>query len=411
MIFLWLIVLFLVIALIQMRDRIRRLEDTIADLRRLTERLGRHLDEGASAPPIVRSQDVPPIQTYHPPVRSEPVAAPTTPPRAAPPEPPPARDAGNLSREPIAASARTIERSAPVAQPFAPPPPPKEPPKPPRSASPEPARPRPSFDWESLIGVKLFAIVAAIALFLAGTFFVSYSVEHGWLMPPIQFGIGVVAGVVCLVLGELRISRRYAWTADALDAAGISILYVVFFAAFARWHLVGSTAAFALFILATTVAVLLSIRRASLLIALLGLLGGFASPAIVATGEDNPIGLFGYLLVLNAGLAWVAYKKRWPLLTALSLGLTTLYQWGWVSRFLTAGKLPLAAGIFLIFPILGFVGLGLNRPEGEERRSTAALFAHAARVGAVLPLLFSLYLAAVPAYGARFGVLFSYLFV
>src|SRR5205823_8355235 len=227
-------------------------------------------------------------------------------------------------------------------------------------------RPKRSFDWEALIGVKFFAIVASIALFLAGGFFVSYSMEHGWLTPSIQFGIGIVAGVVCLVLGELKASRRYAWTADALDAAGISLLYVVFFAAFARWHLVGSTAAFVLFILATVVAVLLAIRRASLLIALLGLVGGFVSPAIVATGQDNPIGLFGYLLLLNVGLAWVAYKKRWPLLTAISLGLTTVYQWGWVSRFLTSGKLPLAAAIFLIFPIMSFVALALNRTEKSD---------------------------------------------
>ncbi|PYP62268.1 MAG: hypothetical protein DMD26_16205, partial [Gemmatimonadetes bacterium] len=223
--------------------------------------------------------------------------------------------------------------------------------------------------------------------------------------------IGILAGVVCLVLGELKGSRRYAWTADALDAAGIALLYVVFFAAFARWHLVGSTVAFVLFVMATVVAVLLSIRRASLLIALLGLVGGFASPAIVATGQDNPIGLFGYLLLLNAGLAWVAYKRRWPLLTAISLGITTIYQWGWVSKFLTTGKLPLAAAIFLIFPVMSFVGLSLNRPAADERRSTNVLFANAARIGAVLPLLFSIYLATVPAYGARYGILFGFLFV
>ena len=413
MIFLWLIVLFLVIALIQMRDHLRRLEDTIGELRRVIERLGRRVEEGTPAAPVVRSHDVPPIQTYQPPVRPEPAAAPApaAPPRIATPAPSAARAPAQGVPESIAASARSTERSAPATSPFAPPPPPREPPRPSRSASPEPARPPRSFDWESLIGVKLFAIIAAIALFLAGTFFVSYSVEHGWLTPPIQFAIGAVAGVVCLVLGELRISRRYAWTADALDAAGISLLYVVFFAAFGRWHLVGSSAAFVLFILATIVAVLLSIRRASLLIALLGLIGGFASPAIVATGQDNPIGLFGYLLVLNAGLAWVAYKKQWPLLTAISLGLTTLYQWGWVSKFLTAGKLPLAATIFLVFPIMSFAALALNRPASDERRSTHAMFAHAARVGAALPVLFSIYLAAVPAYGARFGILFGFLFV
>ena len=45
------------------------------------------------------------------------------------------------------------------------------------------------------------------------------------------------------------------------------------------------------------------------------MMGGFATPALLSTGENRPIGLFSYLLLLNAGLAWVAYKKRWPALT------------------------------------------------------------------------------------------------
>jgi uncharacterized membrane protein len=407
MVLLWLVVLFGVIALFQMRDRLRHLEDTIKELRHTIDRLSKGVDEGAPAAPL---------KTYQPPaVRPQPAAPPAAPRAPIPETPVVARHV------PPAVVARSIEKPvatapSPSTTTFSPPPPPpsppKVPPRAPRPSIPEPAGPKRPFDWEALIGVKLFAIVASLALFLAGGFFVSYSMDHGWLTPPIQFAIGIVAGVACLVIGELKGSRRYAWTGDALDAAGISILYVVFFAAFARWHLVGSTAAFVLFILATVVAVLLSIRRASLLIALLGLLGGFASPALVATGQDNPIGLFGYLLLLNAGLAWVAYRKQWPLLTALSLGLTTIYQWGWVSKFLTAGKLPLAAGIFLIFPVMSFVALGLNRPKSDDdERSANALFAHAARVGAALPLLFSIYLATVPAYGARYGVLFGFLFV
>lgn len=77
------------------------------------------------------------------------------------------------------------------------------------------------------------------------------------------------------------------------------------------------------------------------------LVGGFATPALLSTGEDRPICLFSYLLLLNAGLAWVAYRKKWPHLTVLSTIFTTLFQWGWVMKFLTAAKLPLALGIFL----------------------------------------------------------------
>src|SRR3954464_2099285 len=415
MFLLWIAVIIAFVGIVQLLDRVRRLEQTAEDLRHTIERLTKRLDAGtapvagrapAPAPKPVARYERRPSAPPPPPIEEE-IVEEEEPVEEVPLEsldpallaglahlPPPP-----VTQKPPAAQVRPVT-----------PPPTTPPPVRPRPGAPEPARPRRSFDWEALIGVRLFAIIASLALFLAGGFFVSYSMEHGWLTPTLQFAIGIVAGVTCLVLGELKASRRYAWTADALDAAGIALLYVVFFASFARWHLVGATVAFVLFILATVVAVLLAIRRASLLIALLGLIGGFASPAIVATGQDNPIGLFGYLLLLNAGLAWVAYKKRWPLLTAISLGLTTLYQWGWVSKFLTEGQLPLAAAIFLIFPIMSFVAMALNRPETGESRSTSSLFGHAARVGAALPLLFSIYLAAVPAYGARYGVLFGFLF-
>ena len=75
--------------------------------------------------------------------------------------------------------------------------------------------------------------------------------------------------------------------------------------------------AFVLLFIVAALAVLLAIRRDSMVIALLGLVGGFATPALLSTGENRPFGLFGYLLILNAGLAWVAQRKKWPLLTGL----------------------------------------------------------------------------------------------
>ena len=39
---------------------------------------------------------------------------------------------------------------------------------------------------------------------------------------------------------------------------------------------------------------------------------------------------------------------------------STLYQWGWVSKFLTADKLPIAVGIFLLFPIFSVIALALG---------------------------------------------------
>ncbi|HEV7786736.1 MAG TPA: DUF2339 domain-containing protein, partial [Thermoanaerobaculia bacterium] len=260
------------------------------------------------------------------------------------------------------------------------------------------------------MGVKLFSWIAGILFALTAILFLRYSVDHGWLKPPIRFGLGLMMGAGLLGLCEHRAARRYAITANALGAAGIVALFSTFFAAHTLWHLLGAAPTFFLLVMVTAVAVLLAIRHDALFIALLGLVGGFATPALLSSGEDHPIGLFGYLLLLNAGLAWVALRKSWPVLSILSLAFTTLYEWGWVFKFLDASKLPLALGIFLVFPIVGLLAPALARGKpGTEDGKNA--FARTALVGAFLPLVFGLYLAAVPAYGARFGLLFGFLLV
>jgi hypothetical protein len=271
--------------------------------------------------------------------------------------------------------------------------------------------PKPPFDWESLVGVKLFSWVAAVMLVIAAISFLRYSIVHGWLTPPLQMAIGLVTGIALLVVCELKAARKYPVTANALDGAAIAILFSTFFAAHALWKLVPAIPTFGLMVLVTAVAVLLSVRRDSIFIALLGLVGGFATPALLSTGEDRPFGLFGYLLLLNAGLAWVAHRKRWPVLTVLCAILTTVYQWGWVAKFLTEGKLGLAAGIFLVFPLVLYVALALGKPEEEGSGEKASTFEGAANLAGLLPIAFALFLAAVPAYGARYGLLFGFLFL
>jgi uncharacterized membrane protein len=263
------------------------------------------------------------------------------------------------------------------------------------------------FDWEQLVGVKLFSAVAAVALVLAAVFFLRYSLDQGWLSPAVRVAIGIVVATALLVACELRAAHRYRVTANALDAAAIAILFSTFFAAHSLWNLIPSTVTFGLLALVTVVAVLLSIRHDSIFIAVLGLVGGFATPALLSTGENRPIPLFVYLLLLNVGLAWVAVRKKWPVLTILTLALTTAYQWGWVVTFLSSSDLTLGMGIFLVFSVTSFIALTLGRADRGgamdltlERSGLAA---------SAMPLAFAIFLAAVPRYGAHTGLLFGFL--
>lgn len=268
---------------------------------------------------------------------------------------------------------------------------------------PPPVPQRAPFDWESLIGVRLFSWMAGIMLAIAAILFLRYSIQHGLLSAPVRLAIGVLTGAGLIVACELKAARRYPVTANALDAAGVAILFATFFAAHALWGLLGAGTSFLLMALVAAVAVALAIRRDSPFIAVLGLLGGFATPALLSTGQDRPIALFGYLLLLDAGLAWVALQRRWPLLSALALAFTTFYEWTWVVRFLGPDRLPLAIGIFLVFPVLYVAASAL------ARRTEDRTFAKVTVWSLGLPLLLGLYLAAAPGFGEHWRLLFGYL--
>jgi uncharacterized membrane protein len=317
--------------------------------------------------------------------------------------------------EPKPLEPRPVEPRPVVPKPVAPPvmrpqpptpPPPVVPPVPP----PPPPAPRQPFDWESLVGVKLFSALAGIALVFGAIFFLRHSIQSGWLQPPIRVMIGIAVAIGLLIACELKAARKYPATANAMDAAAIAILFATFFAAHALWDLIPGGLTFVLLGMVAALAVMLSIRRESLFIAVLGLLGGFATPILLSTGENRPIPLFAYLLVLNVGLAWVAYRNTWPILTALTLVFTTLYQWGWVLKYLQdAADLPLAMGIFLVFPMVTFAGVLLRRRTADGDKPSDATFERTALAAAIVPVVFAVFLAAVPAYGARASLLFGFL--
>jgi hypothetical protein len=337
------------------------------------------------------------------------------PPRpAAPPPPPPAPQPAVVATPPPPPAPPPAVVATPPPPPAPPPPaparvvatPPTPPPPPPRpTPAPAPAPARKPFDWEALIGVKLFSWIGGIALVLAAIFFLSYSVQHGWIKPWLRASVGLATGTVLIAVCEMRMARGYKLTADALDGAGIAILYATLFASHALWHLASAAVIFGAMLVVTAVAVALSIRRDSVFIALLGLLGGFATPALLSTGENKPIALFTYLLLLNIGLAWVAMTKRWPVLTVLTIVLTIAYEWLWLAKFLTVSQLPLAATIFATFGLAAAATLFFARRDDPSQPR----FDVAAVAGATMPFLFAVFGAAVPAYGARYTVLFTFL--
>jgi len=261
------------------------------------------------------------------------------------------------------------------------------------------------------MGVKLFAWVGGFALFLAVAFFVKYSFENNLISPQLRVASGFLAGVGLLVGGVFLKRKAYEVTSQTLCATGVVILYAVTFACRSYYEFTDLPTTFALMVLVTVTAFTIAVRLSALVVAVLGLVGGFLTPPLLSTGVDNPLGLFGYVAILDLGLAAVALRRRWYFLVGLGALGTVLTQVGWAASFFAVEKAGIALGIFLTFNLLF---LGAFAVAERYRVGSPGSGYWLSGPAVALPLVtfgFVLWLLRFAELGARPGLVFGFLLV
>src|SRR5205807_4676035 len=88
-----------------------------------------------------------------------------------------------------------------------------------------PAYSTPPINWESVLGVKLFAWIGGFALFLGVVFFVKYAFENDLITPGMRILSGASIGIVLVIVALLPGIRRYRVPAQSVCTTGILILY------------------------------------------------------------------------------------------------------------------------------------------------------------------------------------------
>src|SRR5947208_6119298 len=274
---------------------------------------------------------------------------------------------------------------------------------------------RPPIDWEQFMGAKLFAWIGGLALFLGVAFFVKYSFEHNLIPPELRVAIGFVVGVSLLVGGVLLKRKENAVTAQTLCATGVLVLYTVMFACRSYYHFsfFGLIPTFLLMTLITAVAFLLAERLNAIVVAILGLAGGFLTPVLLSTGQDRPLGLFVYIALLDIGLLAASQRQRWNALPILGAAGTALTQIGWIGTFFVSEKYFDGNKVLVVMAVFaGFQTLFLGalawakRTEKMNRELTGSALGLAA-----VAMLSAFYLLSFQTLGQRPALLFSYIFL
>lgn len=316
------------------------------------------------------------------------------------PEDAPAEDLGSEADEPAAAARTDTSDSARPAPPPSPDatqdgddgeqraplrgpspdqttPAPATPSRPPSSATAEGRKPRPSGgSLEETLGSTVAVWGGAIALALAAAMLVQYGIQNAVLSPAMRVALGGAVSLLMVIGGEVAF-RRVRPVGGGLVGAGIVGLYATFGASAALYEMLSPLLAMGLMILTTLTAAFLSIRHKLLIIAVIGLIGGFLTPLLVGVSSDSPMGFLIYLLVLHCGVVAVVHWRCWPSLLMMAAGMTFVAEMGWLLQgprevswsFITLAELLMVPGV--LASVLG-VGLDLRptaRP-GHTARDT-----------------------------------------
>ncbi|MDI9364790.1 MAG: DUF2339 domain-containing protein [Flavobacterium sp.] len=184
-------------------------------------------------------------------------------------------------------------------------------------------------DLEKFIGENLISKIGIAILVLAIGFFVKYAIDNNWIGPVGRVAIGILCGGILVGIAH-KLQASYKSFSSVLVGGGLAIFYFTITLGYHQFHLFSQTLAFIIMIVITAFAVVLSLLYNRQELAIIALVGGFASPFMVSNGSGNYQTLFTYLIVLNAGLLIIAYNKSWRLLNFIAFVFTIVLFGSWI---------------------------------------------------------------------------------
>ena len=274
--------------------------------------------------------------------------------RATSPQPAPRAEESVAMSRPIPRPTEEIRRYMP-------------PPAQPTSKKTDPT-PKNKISFEQQFGARLPVWVGGIALALSGLFMVKYSIENQLISPAVRVLLGGLFGIGLLYVAQrIRIKPHFAngvRISQALSGAAIADLYICIFAATNLYDLIPPILGFTGMAATTALAVVLSLRHGAP-IALLGLLGGFLTPALISAQSPSAPLLFIYLYFVLTGLFAVIRKRSWWLLSIPTVLAALLWVVYWLDRYYQPAD-SISLGLFLI-AISGTIVFYSKKPMEENR--------------------------------------------
>lgn len=229
-----------------------------------------------------------------------------------------------------------------------------------------PASKEPGWLSKLLFGGNILAKIGVVLLIFGVGSALKLAAEFGVLPAEARLGLAALFGVALGVLGW-RKRASHEMFGFALQGGGIAVLYLVVYFALTRYALIGTAAAFVLFVLLGVGGMLLAALQDGRSLAVLALVGAFLAPILASSDTGNHVVLFSYFTLLNLFIFGLSWFKSWRSLNVAGFLLTFAIGVNWGLKFYRpeyfATTEPFLVVLFLIYSLIPIV-FALRAPPG-----------------------------------------------
>lgn len=186
-----------------------------------------------------------------------------------------------------------------------------------------------NINLEERIGSKIFSIIGIIALVLGVSIGVKYAIDKDLLNETGRLVLGYAVGIILLTLAFVY-KKKYEVFSAVLLSGAMAIMYFTTFLGYSYYHKYPAPVAFVVMALFTAFTVFAAHIYNYEVIALIGLVGGYALPPLLSTGGGEIQYMFGFMLLLNLGVLALSFLKYWKFVNHVAYGLTWLIFASWM---------------------------------------------------------------------------------
>jgi uncharacterized membrane protein len=186
----------------------------------------------------------------------------------------------------------------------------------------------PAFNFEAFIGGKLISIIGIVVLVIGLSIGVKYAIDRDMITPLSRIVLAYVAGGILLAIA-LKLKKNYKAFSAVLLSGAMASMYFTTFAAYSMYSLFPQLAAFGIMVVFTAFTVFAATMYSLEIIGIIGLVGAYAVPMLLSDGGGKIHIMFTYMLIINAGILFLSFRRYWQILNHIAFGLSWLIVGGW----------------------------------------------------------------------------------